>query len=140
MQKVKGSECTVCSEPNSSEAQRSYLAKGCSSVVVSGSSASSKAFFCGAATGRQVLTFIIRIIYVQCLIELCSIGASTPIGCSDHNIIAASRKAKVPKAGPKIVFKRSYNNFCSDSYAEDVKEIDWSNVCSGEHPHAVIHF
>lgn len=40
--------------------------------------------------------------------ELCSEGVSTLAGCSNRNITALSRKAKVPKAGPKIVHKRSY--------------------------------
>lgn len=44
--------------------------------------------------------------------ELCSKAVSVPIGFGDHNLIALSRKAKVPKAGPKIVFKRSYKGFC----------------------------
>ena len=37
-------------------------------------------------------------------VELCSKAVSVPIGCSDHNIVAISRKAKVPTAGPKIVY------------------------------------
>ena len=52
------------------------------------------------------------------------------IECSDHNIVAVSRKTKVPKAGPYIVYKRSYNMFCSDSYVDDVKNICWSVVCN----------
>ena len=36
-------------------------------------------------------------------VELCSKVVSVPIGCSDHNTVARSRKAKVPTAGPKIV-------------------------------------
>ena len=38
-------------------------------------------------------------------------AVSRSIGCSDHNIVAVSRKTKVPKAGPNIVYKRSYNTF-----------------------------
>ena len=45
-------------------------------------------------------------------------AVSKSIGCSDHNIVAISRKTKVPKAGPNIVYKRSYNTFCSDSYVK----------------------
>jgi hypothetical protein len=41
-------------------------------------------------------------------VELCSEAVSVPIGYSDHNIVAISRKAKVPTAVPKIVYKRSY--------------------------------
>ena len=36
-------------------------------------------------------------------VELCSKAVPISIGCSDHNIVAISRKAKVPTAGPKIV-------------------------------------
>ena len=36
-------------------------------------------------------------------VELCSEAISVPIGCSNHNIVAISRKAKVPTAGPKMV-------------------------------------
>lgn len=60
--------------------------------------------------------------------ELCSKAVSVPIGFSDHNLVAICRKAKVPKAGPKIVLKRSYKGFCCDSYVEDVKGVCWSNV------------
>ena len=55
--------------------------------------------------------------------KICCKEGSKSIGCSDYNIIAISRKTKVPKAGPNIVYKRSYNNFCRDRYVEDVKNI-----------------
>ena len=48
--------------------------------------------------------------------EICLKAVAKSIGCSDHNVVAISRKTKVPKAGPNIVYKRSYNTFCSDSY------------------------
>ena len=38
-------------------------------------------------------------------VERCSKVVYLPIVCSDHNIVAISRKAKVPKAGPKIVYE-----------------------------------
>jgi hypothetical protein len=60
-------------------------------------------------------------------IELCSKAVSVPIGCSDHNIVAISRKETFPTAGPKIVDKRSYKIFCCDSYMHDVKNICWSD-------------
>jgi hypothetical protein len=59
-------------------------------------------------------------------------AVSRSIGCSDHNIVAISRKTKVPKAGLNIVNKRSYNTFCSDSYVVDVKNICWVVVCNEE--------
>ena len=49
-------------------------------------------------------------------------------------IVAISRKAKVPTAGTKIVYKRLYKIFCCDSYVDDVKNICWSDVISEEHP------
>ena len=60
--------------------------------------------------------------------EMCLKVVSRSIGCSDHNIVAMSRKTKVPKAGPNIVYKRSYNKFCSDSYVDDVNTVCWSGV------------
>ena len=56
-------------------------------------------------------------------VELCSKAVSIPIGCSDHSIVAIAKKAKVPKAGPKIVYKRSHRRFCCHSYVDDVKKI-----------------
>lgn len=66
-------------------------------------------------------------IYTNC-IELCSKAISVPVGFSDHNLVAISRKAKVPKAGPKIVYKRSYRGFSCDSYVNEVNNICWSSV------------
>jgi hypothetical protein len=43
--------------------------------------------------------------------EMCFKTVSKSIGCSDHNIVAISRKTNVSKAGPNIVDKRSYNKF-----------------------------
>jgi hypothetical protein len=60
--------------------------------------------------------------------EICSKAVPTSIGCSDYNIVAISMKLKVPKAGPNIVYKKSYKMYCSDSYVEDVNNICWSVV------------
>ena len=65
-------------------------------------------------------------------------AVSKSIGCSDHNIIAISRKTTVPKAGPNIAYKRSYNKFCSDSYVDDVNNMCWSVVCNEEQPDAAL--
>ena len=51
--------------------------------------------------------------------------------------MAISWKAKVPKSGPKIVYKRSYKIFRCDSYV-DVKNICWSDVINEEHPDAAL--
>ena len=63
---------------------------------------------------------------------MCLKAVYKSIGCSDHNMVATSRKTKVSKAGPDIVYKRSYNTICSDSYIVDVKNICWSVVCNEE--------
>ena len=59
-------------------------------------------------------------------------AVSRSFGCSDQNIVAISRKTKVPKAGPNIMYKRSHKKFHSDSYVVDVKNICWSMVCNRE--------
>jgi hypothetical protein len=69
-------------------------------------------------------------------VELCS--KAVPIECSDHNIVATSRKGKVPEARPKIVYKRLYKIFCCDSYVNDVLNICWSDVVNKEHPDAAL--
>ena len=50
--------------------------------------------------------------------------------------MAISRKAKVPTAGPKMVYKRSYKRFCCDSNVDHVKNICLSDVINEEHPDA----
>ena len=71
--------------------------------------------------------------------EMCFKAVSRLIGCSDHNRVAISRKTKVPKAGPNIVYKKSYNKFFfCDSYVGDVKNICWSMVCNVEQPDAAL--
>jgi hypothetical protein len=52
--------------------------------------------------------------------------------------VAIYRKSKVPKTGPKIFYKRSYNRFSCDSYV-DVKNSCWSDVFNKEHPDAALH-
>ena len=63
---------------------------------------------------------------------MCLKSVSRSIECRDINIVATSRKTKIPKAGPNIVYKKSYNKFCSDSYVVDVKNICWFMVCNEE--------
>ena len=67
---------------------------------------------------------------------MCLKAVSRSTACSDHNIVAISRKTKVYNAGPNIVYKMSYNTFCSDSY--DVENICWSLVCNEEQPDAAL--
>ncbi len=51
-------------------------------------------------------------------VEMCSKGVSVPIGCSDHNIIAITRKTKVSKGRPKVIYKRSYRKFCQNYFVK----------------------
>lgn len=39
--------------------------------------------------------------------ELCLKSISVPTGCSDHNLIAVVRSAKINKPGPKVIMRRS---------------------------------
>ena len=64
--------------------------------------------------------------------EMCLKAVSRSIGCCNHNIVSISRKNKVPKAGPNIVYKRSYKKFCSDFYVVDVNNICCSFGCNEE--------
>jgi hypothetical protein len=50
------------------------------------------------STGRKSSIFIDHIFTNAA--EICLKAASRSIGCSDHNIVAISRKTQVPKAGP----------------------------------------
>ena len=43
--------------------------------------------------------------------DLYTKAVSVPIGCSDHHIVVVARKMKVPKARPRVIYKRSYRGF-----------------------------
>lgn len=43
--------------------------------------------------------------------ELCSRPVSVPVGFSNHNFVAFSRKTKLPKAGAKVVLTRNFKHF-----------------------------
>ena len=64
--------------------------------------------------------------------ELCYKAISVPIGSSDHNIVAITMTAKVAKAGPTIIYQRSYKLFSRDSFVDDVKHVCWSDVFKEE--------
>jgi hypothetical protein len=66
--------------------------------------------------GTNTLHLYFCLVTLQKSTEICYKVASTSIGCSDHNIGPISRKTKVPKAEPNIVYRRSYKRFCTDFY------------------------
>lgn len=54
--------------------------------------------------------------------------------CSDNNLVVLLRKTKVPKAGPRVVFRRSMKTFCEESFIEDVNNICWDYVLEKDNP------
>lgn len=70
--------------------------------------------------------------------EKCSKVVSISVGFSDHNLIATTFKAKVPKSGPKIIHKRMYKTFCSDKFINDVKEVNWVLVLENKDTEAAL--
>ena len=70
--------------------------------------------------------------------EQCSKAVSVPVGFSDHNIIAVTRKTKVPKLKAKIILTRSYKRFNEDSFVDEISSIDWNMVCSEDDPEAAL--
>ena len=69
---------------------------------------------------------------------MCLKAVSKSLISSDHNTVAISRKTKVPKARPNIVYKKSYKKFCNESYVVDVKNICLSVVCNEEQADAAL--
>lgn len=35
----------------------------------------------------------------------------------------------MPKSGVRVVYRRSYERFNPDSFVNDVKDLEWSDVC-----------
>lgn len=70
--------------------------------------------------------------------ELCSKTISIPMGCSDHNLIAVARKTKIPKRGQKIILKRSFKHFNENSYGDEVRQVDWSEVLQEDDPNLAL--
>lgn len=60
--------------------------------------------------------------------ELCPKTYSIPVGFSDHNIVAIIRKTKLTKAGPRILFQRSYKSFNETAFINDIKELSWERI------------
>lgn len=61
--------------------------------------------------------------------NLCSPVVSIGVGCSDHNLIATTKRTKMPKGGGRIVCRRSYKRFDPNLFIQDVKSFNWSVVC-----------
>ena len=60
-----------------------------------------------------------------------------PLAVVNHNIVAIYKKTKVPKAGPNIMYERSYKKFCSD-FNVVVNNICWSIVGNEEQTDAAL--
>ena len=60
----------------------------------------------------------------------CSKVTVTSFGGSDHDLIGYIRYSKEPPAPSRTIRKRSYKNFDSGKYIEDLANVDWSDVLS----------
>lgn len=56
------------------------------------------------------------------------------MGFSDQNLIAYVRKTKMPKAGPKVVFRRSMKLFSEGVFVDDVGNTCWESVLVKQDP------
>lgn len=65
-------------------------------------------------------------------------AVSVPVGFSDHNIIALALRAKVPKAGLKVIYKRMYKKFSENDFVADIKNINWITVLNCSHVEAAL--
>lgn len=62
------------------------------------------------------------------LLKHCSQADSVAVGCSDHNLIALTRKHKIPKSGVMIVNRRSWRRSDAVSFMNDVSNVQWSDM------------
>ena len=52
----------------------------------------------------------------------------TPFGDSDHDIISYTRFSKIPPSPARIICKRSFKEFQTQEFLNDIKYLDWSDV------------
>ena len=58
----------------------------------------------------------------------CSDAVVISFGDSDHDVISYTRYSKNPPIPARILCKRSYKEFQQDSFLQDVKNTDWTEV------------
>ena len=58
----------------------------------------------------------------------CSEITVTSFGSSDHDMVGYIRYSKEPPAPARTIRRRSYKNFDSTKYLQDLSQIDWSEV------------
>lgn len=66
--------------------------------------------------------------------ECCTKSVSQPLGFSDQNIIAISRKTKKLKCKVKLMHKRMFKKFIPDHFLADVGSLDWADVYAAQEP------
>ena len=66
--------------------------------------------------------------------QCCTKAVSRSVGFSDHNIMAITRKTKIPKCKVNIVHKRMFKKFIPEHFLVDVGDIDWIDVYAAEEP------
>ena len=68
----------------------------------------------------------------------CTRAISAPVGFSDHNVIAVTRRTKIPKPKAKIILTRSYKNFNEAAFMDRISSVNWDMVCSVDDPEAAL--
>ena len=68
--------------------------------------------------------------------QCCTKPVSRLVAFRDHNIIAITRKTKIPKCKVNIVHKRMFKKFIPKRFLADVGDIDWTDVYAAEEPEA----
>ena len=68
----------------------------------------------------------------------CSKAISSPVGCSDHNLIAITRFTKTPKPKANIISTRSYRSFNEASFLSEIEGVDWSIVSQELNPEIAV--
>ena len=62
----------------------------------------------------------------------CSAIQVTSFGDSDHDLVSYTRYSKNPPVPARIICKRSYKNFDSTAFLNDIGSIDWSEVYASD--------
>lgn len=65
-------------------------------------------------------------------------GRVVPVRCSDHNLIALTKKNKIPKSGVVILHRRSFRRLDAVSFVNDISGLQWFDVCQENGPNIAL--
>jgi len=71
--------------------------------------------------------------------DLFTCAKSSPLGCTDHNLVYITRKTKPPKGQPTITHKRSYKKFNQLKFLQDISEVPWHLVSNEQDVNDALH-